>query len=211
MPQLGKAATQFLLWMNNYKESHRKSGDYDDHNKALVSFLSADHGFKYVKTFDDLCQLAELLETTYEFNTKNPPCSQLDFAMAIERADPESFGDVKPTMPDVTALALAAEHFDKWMNNYKESHRKSGDYDDHNKALVSFLSADHGFKYVKTFDDLCQLAESLQAKKYDTKNPPCTRADFAKAIERADPESFGGVKPTTGENDEHHGEYKRTN
>jgi len=191
---LGQVADKFDRWMKDFADSHREAGHNKDNNKALVSFLSGDRGFRYIKSYDDLCQLAVVLRKR-GYNTTNPPCKPIDFAHAIEHAHPESFGDVKPVMPKEIALQLAADKFDRWMKDFADSHREAGHDKDNNKALVSFLSGARGFRYIKSYDDLRQVAVLLQRMGYNTTNPPCKPIDFAHAIEHAHPKSFGDVKP----------------
>ena len=97
------------------------------------------------------------------------------------------------------SIKLAAEKFDLWMKNFKDSHRESGDFDDNNKALVCFLNGDRGFEFIKTYEALCQLAVLLQEKGYKTTNPPCEPTEFDRAVEEANPRSFGGSRPVISE------------
>ena len=194
MPNLNIAEEEFDAWMKDCVESHKRSGIYSDHNKALLEFLNSAGGFRYIKTYEEFCELSKLLQEK-GYQTKNPPCQPVDFAQEIEQAGPKSFGNSRPVMPEGVSNELAAMKFNAWMKDYVESHKRSGTYSDHNKALLEFLNIAKGFRYIKTYEEFCELSKLLQEKGYQTKNPPCQPVDFAQEIEQADPKSFGNSRP----------------
>ena len=205
------AAYSFDQWMKNYVESHRKSGDYEDNNKALVSYLLADRGFRYIKSYEELCQLADVLKSK-GYQTTNPPCTKMQYAKEVDTAlhdknyDCDVYGDQEPTLPERERVALAVDKFDYWMKLI-ESYRKfrgrvsgslfmpeRGFYIfnpesyciDHNKALVDFINTSKGSRYIKSYEDLCLLAELVRSKGYQTITPPCTPEEYAEAKGRSE-------------------------
>ncbi len=104
---LTSAADEFDRWMKDFEESHREFGHYDNANKALIDFLDGDRGFALIKTYEQFCQLADLVRQK-GYTTTNPPCTPMDFREAILKADPKSFADQKPVMPEEATLPLAA-------------------------------------------------------------------------------------------------------
>ena len=115
MPQLDKVAKQFDCWMKSFEDSHREHGHLDDNNKALVDFLNNDSGFDYVKTYEELCELAVMLQEK-GYKTTNPPCELIDFARAIERAHPRSFGDSKPVIPESVSNKKLNDYISRRVN-----------------------------------------------------------------------------------------------
>jgi hypothetical protein len=194
MPDLEIAAKKFDSWMKKYEESIRKKGFWDDHNKALLKYLNSDAGFKYVKSYEELCELSSLLHNM-GYSTDNPPCKAIDFSEAVQNADPRSFGGQAPKIPATSRLEIAAKAFDTWMKKYEESIREHGLWDNPNKALVDFLNADSGFKYVKSYEELCEVSSLLQNMGYITDNPPCKSIEFSEAVMRADPRVFDNQVP----------------
>ncbi len=171
-----EAAKQFDDWMKNYNHPDRHI------NKHLINFLNAGNGFQLIKTYEQFCQLSEAVQVL-GYKTTNPPCELVDFAYAIQNANPRSFGDEKPVMPEGANIQLSAKQFDAWMKSWVESHKSDGDYDDNNKALVKFLNADNGFQLIKTYEQFCQLSEAVQVLGYKTTNPPCEPLDFDRALQ----------------------------
>jgi len=92
---------------------------------------------------------------------------------------------LNPAIPEGMKLQLAAERFDAWMNRFEELHRELGHLDDHNKALLDFLNYARGFKYVKTYEEFCQLSKLVRDKKYKTTVPPCLAEIYNLAVREA--------------------------
>ena len=185
-----KAAEQFHFWM-------KKKIGYDvDNNQELVEFLYNGIGFRYIKTFEEFCHLAEFVQKKYSYKTTNPPCTSIRFGEVVEAAldraqeypqcfafNPYYYGKTKPVIPKGYPLEKAGKEFDWWMQDMPTVHERHGHNVDNNKALVAFLIHKRGFRYIKTFEEFCHLAEFVQKKyRYNTTNPPCTPTQFNEAI-----------------------------
>lgn len=92
-------------------------------------------------------------------------------------------------MPEGNKIEIAADEFDNWMKNSKHP-----DFTD-NKHLWCYLYEAKGFRYIKTYEEFCELSRLVQRKDYKTSSPPCTSIDFARAILYADSDSFGNEMP----------------
>jgi|GEM_PF-3417159 len=103
--RIEKAAAKFFLWMQQFKKLHTTMGHDFNHNKALVDFLIYNSGFRYIKDYDELCNLADLVNQHDNHNVTNPPCSTDEYNGALKKAVPASYGDVKPTQAKPTKLS----------------------------------------------------------------------------------------------------------
>ncbi len=162
----------------------------------LFKFLTANHGFRYVKTYEQLCQLAESLHNEYP-EIVTPPCSPCMFALAIDLADPDGWGNIAPTRPaNVTGVQVLAAKFhgSKTIDPFELPFN--------NRELYNFLveKENRALHYIKTYEDLLQLAQELYDEYgYDAinnLNPPITPTMFALIIDKTDPAVWGNIAPT---------------
>ncbi|NNM59111.1 MAG: hypothetical protein HKM04_04785 [Legionellales bacterium] len=181
MPNIKKAADEFDAWMKKW--THDQLSD----NEHLINYLDADMGFQYIKSYEELCQLASLVQEK-GYQTSNPPCTPVEFAQAVHNAFSESFGDKKPVISQDMWVELAATLFETLMKNWNCTNIE-------NWLLLSFLQDHKGFQYIKSYEELEQLVSLVQQKGYQTIKPLCTPLTFAKAVQKADPKSFGDQKP----------------
>ncbi|WP_133138550.1 hypothetical protein [Legionella genomosp. 1] len=180
-----EAADKFDMWMKDYVLWRQKyARSFADDNEALMEFLTYDVGFAYVKTYAELGELAAILADDYDYATTNPPCNPMDYMWAIDKANPSSFHGNAPKPLEGDILQYAAYKFEKWNNSFPNAYRIFKKPPD-NDILVNFLKSDAGFKFVKTYEDICQLADILKERGYSTTNPPCTEARFTTALNRA--------------------------
>lgn len=92
-------------------------------------------------------------------------------------------------MPEGNKIEIAADEFDNWMKSSKHP-----DFPD-NKHLWCYLYQAEGFRYIKTYEEFCELSRLVQRKDYKTSSPPCMPIDFARAILYANSYSFGNEMP----------------
>lgn len=174
--------------MTHYVESHKRSGDYEDNNKALISWLHNDNGYKYINNYSHFCALA--MAVTQKGYKTNPPPSESAFDNAMgkisEREKPHSnkykgtvFKSGEKKIEEKSkekSIGELADQFDSWMRNYNHPQQED------NKHLITWLTADGGGKHIQHYEKFCKLAEELNKKEYRT-SPPPKEVDFNKGIE----------------------------
>ncbi|TNF69972.1 MAG: hypothetical protein EP298_01225 [Gammaproteobacteria bacterium] len=195
---LEKILYKFNQWLEDTKKYQPSIWlEYaKNYNKALVEFLKFGKGFEDIKSYEALCEVAKSLKG-YGYEITNPPCSAADFGATIINSSNIAFGAQRPTMPNITRVELAAAKFHQWMEHIKRYNDDSPYFYDHNKALVDFLKKDRGFKYIRSFEELCQVAKMLNISyQYKTTNPPCDEVNYAREVLSAHPYHYGSkIKP----------------
>jgi len=180
MPNLDKAAIAFDKWMKKYSPTNEKLSN--DHNEALMEFFRGDC-FEYITTYEEFCELAILLAKDYSVST--PPCTLWQFALEVDKilcfTDPHHLEN-QPVLPNEIKLELAAYHFDEWIKEYEDPYQRVGNQDNHTQALMNYLENAKGFKYIKTYGDLCNVATLLQTKGYLIRSYPCHPDVFNEAV-----------------------------
>lgn len=179
---IDELAKQFDYWMKRY------TGHNGTHNQELVSWLSADSGGKHVRDYKSFCDLAHKLNSAkYKYSTQPPPDAEA-YKTAMEKFNLKSTSArphhtmnifdksaMKNEKEEKFSSTQLAEKYDYWMKNYNDPVRTN------NQALVGWLYADSGARYVKNYNQFCEVAAELAKKGYKT-NPPPTEDEFRTGI-----------------------------
>ena len=126
----------------------------------LLMYLNEGRGFVSIKTYDEFCELARILNADYQYHCSTPPCDYPGFAYAILVAHPEAF----LTQGDEDRGACVAEKFHRWMEAFAGLHSKTDYSKDHNKALKEFLGNNLDCDYLRTQEQYETLVNTLCSK-----------------------------------------------
>jgi len=180
---IAELADQFDYWMRHYTEGHKRDGHYEDNNKALIDWLMADYGYKYINNYSHFCELA--IAVHKKGYATNPPPSESVFdkfmEKCVEMEKPQSKYKGTVFQPsekkaEEKSLTELANRFDYWMKNYTHPQQEDG------RRLIAWLSEKSGGEHVQTYDKFCKLAAELNKKGYKT-TPPPVESEFNKGIE----------------------------
>ena len=81
-------------------------------------------------------------------------------------------------------LDKAKESFNSWIIYFEERYQADVHCDNHNKAMLDFLSDGIGGGLIKSYEEFCQLSKLLSEMGYKTSTPPCDKSDYDRAIKK---------------------------
>lgn len=77
---------------------------------------------------------------------------------------------------EIWSIVKCVERFDEWMKMFT-GHSKFA-----KENLISWLSADSGFKHISNYSHFCKLANALSTLGYETLPPP-SESEYERAVE----------------------------